>query len=182
MNTIELSDGRVVMIRTLDRGDGEALRRFNSALSERSRYDFMPHPYDDATIEKLFARNARGDDISLVAEYEGEIIGYFFLWYARQGIVLLGIGIVDDFHGLGMGKKVMEMLIAICREKEFDGIELSTTVDNVRAYALYEKVGFTFVKEVETFLGDGSVRVERCMFLPLKEGAKPMSEPHRSPV
>ena len=182
MQDIILRDGRVVKIRTLVRGDAEALRRFNSALSERSRYDFMPHPYDDTTIEKMIVRNERGDDIALVAEYAGKIIGYFFLWYARQKIVLLGIGIVDDFHGLGMGKKVMEMLIEISRERGFDGIELSTTVDNDRAYALYEKVGFKFIRDVETFLGDGSVRVERCMFLPLREGAKPMSEPHRSPV
>jgi ribosomal protein S18 acetylase RimI-like enzyme len=81
-----------------------------------------------------------------------------------------------------MGRKVMEVLIEICKNKGIEGIELSTTVDNDRAYALYEKVGFTFIKEVETFLGDGSVRVERCMFLPLKNGAQPMSEPHRSPV
>jgi ribosomal protein S18 acetylase RimI-like enzyme len=182
MHEILMRDGRVVTIRKLARGDEEALRRFNDNLSERSRYDFMPHPYDDGTLKKVISRNERGEDISLVAQYGDEIIGYFFLWYARQPVVLLGICIAEDFQGARLGRKAMEMLIGICNDKGYEGIELSTAVDNHRAYALYEKVGFTFIKEVETHLGDGSVRIERCMFLPLKEGALPLSEPHRPPV
>lgn len=182
MKVVELRDGRFVRIRKLVKEDNKDLQRFNSKLSERSRYDFMPHPYDDTIIEKIVARNERGDDISLIAEYEGEVIGYFFLWYAKQRVALLGIGIADNFQGLGLGRKVMELLIEIGRNEGLEGIELSTTIDNDRAYALYEKVGFRFVKNVETILGDGSVRIERCMFLPFKKDAQHMNEPHTCPV
>ena len=182
MEEIILKKDFVVKIRKLSRGDEEKLREFSNALSERSRYDFLPHEYDDTTLDKLIVRNESGEDIALVAEYEKNIIGYFFLWYVRRPVALLGIGIIDKFQGMGLGQKVMELLIELGRKNGLEGIELSTAADNDRAYALYEKVGFAFVRDVETFLGDGSVRFERCMFLSMKEGARPTDEPHRCPV
>ena len=182
MKVVTLKDGRLVKIRKLVKGDTEALKRFNSNLSEKSRYNFIPHSYDDKTIEKLIARNEKGEDILLITEYENEIVGYSFLWYAKKRVALLGIGIVDKFQGLGLGRKTMQILIEIGWNEGLEGIELSTPIDNDRAYKLYEKVGFKYIKNVETILGDGSVRIEKCMFLPLKKNAQPMNEPHKSPV
>ena len=54
--------------------------------------------------------------------------------------------------------------------------------DNENAFALYQKVGFEYVGDVENRTGDGTIVIERAMFYPMKEGAKPMEGAHEPPV
>jgi len=182
MNELRLKDGRVVTVRRLGRGDRGKLQAFDRGLSERSRHYFPPHAYDDATVDKVIERNARGDDVIFVAEHAGEIVAYFFLWHAKLPVPTLGIGLTDRFQGAGLGRLAMETLIDAARGLGAHGIELTTALDNERAFALYQKCGFEYVSDVENILGDGNMRIERCMFLPLKEGAQPTGESHAPPV
>ncbi len=176
------NDGRVVHVRPLRPGDREKLQAFDRGLSERTRALFPPHSYDDETVDEYIRRNERGDDIIYVGEYEGEIVAYFFLWYAKRPTCLLGIGLADAFQGVGLGKQLMDILIQSARDAGCDAIELTTAPENARAFALYRRCGFQYLGDVENQMGEGKVRIERCMFLPLREGAKPMEEPHAPPV
>ena len=182
MEQLQLKDGRTVAVRRLRQRDRDALQAFDRGLSERTRHLFPPHGYDEATVDEVIARGERGDDIIFVAEHGGEIVAYFFLWYAKRRVPLLGIGITDRFQGVGLGRQAVDKLIACAREAGCDAVELTTAPDNERAYALYESCGFQYLRDVDNVTGDGAVRVERCMFLPLKEGARPMDEPHEPPV
>lgn len=180
--TFELTNGVFVTVRPLAPGDGPALQRFDRGLSARSRDFFLPHMYDDATVAKAIARSQQGDDAVFLALDAEEIVAYFFLWYARRRVCLLGIGITDAYHGLGLGRQAMAMLIAEGRRAGAEGIELTTALDNDRAFALYQRMGFSYLRDVDNVVGDGSIKVERCMFLPLTPGAEPMTEPHAPPV
>ena len=68
------------------------------------------------------------------------------------------------------------------RDSRRDGIELTTVLDNNRAFALYQKVGFKYVGDVENVQGEGQVVIERAMFYAINPDAKPTGEPHRPPV
>ncbi|MCG3147008.1 MAG: hypothetical protein PCFJNLEI_00444 [Verrucomicrobiae bacterium] len=158
------------------------MQAFNAALLPETRIRFYPHAYDDATVGKYIARSEAGEDLNFVLWDGLRIVGYFFLWYYRQRVPLLGIGLLDELHGLGLGRQLMKILIAAARGNGNEGIELTTFLDNHRAFALYEKMGFRYLGNVENLTGDGRVVIERAMFLALKPGAQPMTGPHQPPV
>ena len=54
--------------------------------------------------------------------------------------------------------------------------------ENDRAFALYEKMGFEHVGDVDNVTGDGRHVIERKMFLSLKEGAQPSSREFKPPI
>ena len=179
--TIETRSGEELIVRRLRADDGSALQAFNAGLSERSRYFFLPHSYTDSSVARRVERAEQGLDLCYVVLAGGRIVGYFFLWNCRERVPLLGIGVTDDYQGQGLGRQMMEILIADAREADRDGIELTTRLDNDRAFSLYQKCGFRYIGDVENVDGNGDVVVERGMFLPLKRGARPMDGPHKPP-
>jgi len=182
MEKIILKDGRTVTIDRLIAADKEALRAFDAELSAHSRNLFTPHLYDSETLDKVIARNAADEDVVFAAKADGKIIGYCFLWYAKRRVPLLGIGVADNFQGAGLGHRLMQLLIDTGRALGAEGIELTTALHNDNAFALYQKCGFIFLRNVDNLVGDGNIRTERCMFLPFRPDAQPMSEPHEAPV
>jgi RimJ/RimL family protein N-acetyltransferase len=175
-------DSRRLTVRRLRTADAEALQRFNRELSEPSRRWFLPHPYDDETVGRVLQRSEAGEDLTL-GLFDGlRLVGYFFLWYVRRRVPLLGIGLVDDLQGQGLGRPMLELLIAQARAAGCEAIELTTMLDNDRAFALYRKVGFEHFKDVENLQGNGEWVVERAMIYRLQPHAVPMQEPHRPPV
>lgn len=64
--------------------------------------------------------------------------------YRNEHIIYLGgLAIYPDYFGKGFGKKMMQEIIAFCKNKGVSRIELSVAVHNVKAIQLYEYVGFT---------------------------------------
>jgi ribosomal protein S18 acetylase RimI-like enzyme len=179
---LTLPDGRELPVRRLGPGDAETLRRFNAELGAESRRRFLPHSYDPDTLRRLLERAEAGEDYLLGAFDGDRLVGYFFLWHFRSRVPLLGIGMLDGYQGKGLGRQMMAMLIDAGREAGCEGIELTTMLDNDRAFALYQKMGFRYYGDVENVTGDGTKIVERGMFYEIKPGARLMEGPHRPPV
>ncbi|MDQ2779874.1 MAG: GNAT family N-acetyltransferase [Pseudomonadota bacterium] len=89
----------------------------------------------------------RALDMLLVAEHEGNLVGsaglHPQLQSRRRHAAMLGITVVGEAQGRGVGRALMQ---ALCDQA--DGwagllrIELSVFADNARAIALYERFGF----------------------------------------
>jgi ribosomal protein S18 acetylase RimI-like enzyme len=175
-------DGEALVARRLGAGDAPAMQRFHAALLPESRRRFLPHRYDDATLAQVLARSVAGADLTLGLFAGERLAGYFFLWYFRERVPLLGIGLLDEYQQRGLGKPMMELLIRLARESGKEGIELTTMLDNHNAFALYQKVGFRYLQDVQNVIGDGTVVVERAMFYEIVPGARPFDRPHQAPV
>ena len=170
-------------VRPLQAGDEAALRSFHESLSPASRALFTPHRYATETIRKLIRRRENGQDAIFVALNAARaIVAYFFLWYVDRPVALLGIGLADAYQGKGLGRQLMEQLVEEGKKHGLAGIELTTCLGNERAFVLYRKIGFRYIGDVENVDGTGQILIERAMFMPLKEGARPMTEPHAPPV
>ena len=176
------ADGLRLRVRRMSRQDGKALQAFNETLSGETRRKFLPHRYDDATVERVLQRSESGEDLTFGAFDGKRLVGYFFLWRVRERVPLLGIGMLDAFQRQGLGRQMMTILIAEARARGKDGIELTTTMENHAAFALYQKMGFRYYRDVENVDGDGRVVVERAMFYEIAPGAKPMEGKHAPPV
>lgn len=85
-------------------------------------------------------------EVLYVYEHEGSEMGMcklLPLTYRTSHIVYLGgVGIHPGFAGKGHGAKMLREIVDLCRTAGYKRIELSVSVENEKAIALYEKVGF----------------------------------------
>lgn len=179
---INSTAGDEFIIRRLLKSDRRGLQEFGNSLSKESTASFLPHSYDDDTVNAFLERSETGKDLTLGLFINDKMVAYFFLWYYTNPIPLLGIGILDEYQGKGFGKKLIQFLIDAARRTNRDGIELTTLPDNHRAYTLYEKVGFRHYADVNNLAGDGRVVTERAMFLQFNPAASPSVDLHKPPV
>jgi ribosomal protein S18 acetylase RimI-like enzyme len=179
---IKSRQGVDIFVHRVSAGDAPRLKAFDASLSEATRSFFLPHAYDDETLEQIIARAIAGADRAYLALSGDTVAGYFFLWEFTEPVPVLGVGITDAFQGQGLGAHFMELLIADAREAGRDGIELTTVPGNQRAFALYRKMGFEHIRDANNIAGDGRVVREHVMFLPLKPGAMPPDREFKPPV
>lgn len=181
MKKLHAKNGVFFEYRSLCTGDENILQEFDKNLSDKTRELFAPHSYDYDTITKIINRAESGKDRVYIALDSGKIIAYFFLWWVETEFPVLGIGISDDYQGMGLGAQIMDILIKDGREAGCSGIELTTLLYNKRAFSLYEKMGFQLLGEVDNVNSYGTVR-EWHMFYPFKSNIIPPERKHESPV
>ena len=89
-----------------------------------------------------------GDKVIGSVSYEKKDDDHFYI----DGLV-----IDPEFQGQGFARRAMEKIL-----QEIGGvktIDLVTHPENERAIKLYESLGFTIIKKIENYFGDGEPRV-----------------------
>jgi RimJ/RimL family protein N-acetyltransferase len=82
----------------------------------------------------------------MVALKKDEVVGWcdvrreHFPAHAHCGT--LGMGILPAFRGKGIGRRLMQATLEAAHIEGFVRVELTAHADNLRAIALYEKLGF----------------------------------------
>jgi ribosomal protein S18 acetylase RimI-like enzyme len=168
--------GEALTARRLRTADRPALRQFGNSLSPATTAKFLPHAYDDATLEPILNRSEAGDDLTLGVFRGPLMVAYFFLWYLQQPFPMLGVGLHDEVQGTGLGRQMLNLLIIEARQHGNDGIDLTTLPANERAFRLYLSVGFRHIGFVENPRADGGVTVERVLRFTIHPAA---AEPDR---
>ena len=166
--TIRTTDGRKALIRPLGPHDADLLFRCFEGFGNISRRDFAPHPFSREIAEDICSRIAVDTATArfVVTEAPGEEpIGYAFISQLGESVPFLGIGLIDNATGIGLGRQVMKFLIKYARAAGHAKLSLSVMVRNVRARALYESLGFTYLGgQVWDDNGDGwSLRMEKVL-------------------
>jgi ribosomal protein S18 acetylase RimI-like enzyme len=78
-------------------------------------------------------------------------IGYGHL-EKDDAVVWLGICILPDFKGRGLGKLMMRALLEEGRQLNLDSITLTVDKENLNAIKLYESFGFTLITDESHYL------------------------------
>jgi ribosomal protein S18 acetylase RimI-like enzyme len=78
---------------------------------------------------------------------------------------VLGLVLLRDYWGLGIGGKMMEECLAWCRAKGLEQAELGVIKGNERAMNMYKSFGFEVVGETPRFFkyADGTYASEYYM-------------------
>lgn len=83
---------------------------------------------------------------TLILEYENKYIGYGHIdcdsiknW--------IGICILEEYQGKGFGKLILNRLIEIANVKSIKQLYLSVDKNNIKAFTLYEKMGFEIIQD-----------------------------------
>lgn len=171
--TLTLKDGRPCLLRAPRAEDAEELLRFITAISGETPFILRTPEECTETVEQE-ARFLEGvlsspDCMMIVAQVDGEIAGNCQINFKKhikeKHRASLGIGLYRKYWGLGIGTALLNELFAAARARGVTQIELQHIEGNVRARALYEKVGFRVVAEIPNAirLGDGTMLREYWM-------------------
>ena len=116
---------------------------------ERYERDYYPRRAVDFDIsthsEGDFIESLKSEDgFSFVAEEDGRIVGVVSgRLFSASGLARLGwLGVLPEFQGRGLGRKLLERAIAFCGEKGCHKITLYTLPVLMPAVNLYMRLGF----------------------------------------
>lgn len=94
----------------------------------------------------------------------GFVYGGVFPVNRRRHCMHIAIAILQEFTGNGWGAKLMEKLEYAAVKQGISRFELSVSVNNKRAIALYQKLGFELEgKRKDSFLVDGALEDDFMM-------------------
>lgn len=77
-----------------------------------------------------------------VAEVDGVVAGYGGVWLILDEGHITNIAVDEKYRRLGLGKKLLEELIILCKRYEIISMTLEVREDNEPAKELYRSYGF----------------------------------------
>ena len=147
---LELRDGRRVTVRAIRETDAELLQDAIGRLSVESSYRrfFSPlrtlprqlleratHPEAGRELQ-LVAVVGEGDDETIVA-------GARYAALAEQGDCEFAVAVVDDWHGYGLARRMLEIVMGHARAGGFARMEGYVLATNAAMLGLAKRLGFT---------------------------------------
>ncbi|MFO1425914.1 MAG: GNAT family N-acetyltransferase [Steroidobacteraceae bacterium] len=143
-------DGRRIEIRPIRPEDAALEQRFVQELSPRSRYLRFMQAIRELTPAMLarFTQLDYGRDLALVA-LEGQGAATRQVGVARYAATPdgqsceFGIAVADDWARHGLGRHLLERLVACARERGFASLHGEVLPENISMLALARALGFT---------------------------------------
>lgn len=122
-----------IRIRKMDLSDisyvyQEELKIFGKSLGEKTLYNEIM--YND--MSRYF--------IALVDEKRA---GYVGSWLTLPNAEILNLFVSEKYRGLGIGKRLMDAVLVVCKENNIEHLTLEVRVSNQYAIKLYEDLGFS---------------------------------------
>jgi ribosomal-protein-alanine N-acetyltransferase len=77
-----------------------------------------------------------------VAEKEGSIVGYLCGWFVADEGEILKIAVHPAYRRCGLGKFLLDEIIAVACQREVQTLHLEVRVSNTEAMTLYKLCGF----------------------------------------
>ncbi|WP_026514838.1 GNAT family N-acetyltransferase [Butyrivibrio sp. LB2008] len=148
---INLKNGREALLRNGEFADGEAVFvNFNETHAETDYLLSYPDENSfDAQQEAEFLKEKTEspNEIEIVAVVDGVVAGTAGIEavgakYKLKHRAELGIAILKEYWGLGIGKALMEACIECAKDAGYTQLELNVVAENERAVSLYKKMGF----------------------------------------
>lgn len=140
---VTLRDGREVEIRFRRKEDAENLYQMYSSMSPEA-LEWVMAPYTRELIDRWFSLDDQV--IAIVATSEDRIVGHsaaFMHQHPRlKGCSDFGIQLHQDFHGVGLGSKMTELLIQLAINAGMHRLSLRVVSKSKPAINLYEKHEF----------------------------------------
>jgi len=105
----------------------------------------FPNPWSDGTFRGEIQNTSISFPLVVVDPAGGDIIGYIIYWHIRDDVQINSIAVRPDLRGKGIGEAVLRHVMDDVRKKGASFISLEVRQSNVRAQALYQKLGFKII-------------------------------------
>ena len=97
-------------------------------------------PWSAETFQGLIGRD--GMELLVMEGPEGAVMGYAVLWCILDQGELANIAVRPEDRGRGLGARLLEEVLAVCRARGVASLYLEVRASNEAAIALYERFGF----------------------------------------
>jgi len=158
----QTKDGVSITIRTLKRGDLDALLRFAAIISKEKAtnpslgivsLDHRPTRREEKEFLGSIIKGVRERNVVSLAAFSGrEIVGHADVWRRKPKDVrhtgVFGIIIRDGYRDVGIGERLMREVLNQSRRLGVWLVELTVFSFNDRAIHVYERMGFNRVGTV----------------------------------
>ena len=95
-----------------------------------------------------------------LAHYKQKVVGTVSLIPTKKDTFeIMKLGVLEGYKGLGIGRKLMQVCIDICKEKKVHLITLETSSKLKNAIQLYEKLGFLHVKITDSYYESADIKM-----------------------
>ena len=144
----KLKDGRSLIIREARVEDAEAILNVVKEVASEENLILLDKGEYDVRLEKYHILSAKssGRTLILVAEVDGKVVGVGELkigeFKKNSHTAELGLAVIKEFRGLGVGKALMEEMLSYAQKREVEKVWLSVFSTNNAAITLYRKFGF----------------------------------------
>lgn len=155
---VVLGDGRKAVLRAPDWHDlDDFLGLINELVDEHADILRSTHSSQGEEVEWLGDRLTaieKGSLIALVADIDGRVVASADVAQRmpenpeHSHVGVLGIAILKNARGVGLGKVLMDSLLQLARQAGLKIIILDMFATNAVARRLYEKVGFVEVGKI----------------------------------
>jgi len=111
----------------------------------------LPFHMDEATLAFMDDAFDLDLDASLIANRDGEPVGLGNLGVRGDDAWIGGVGVVPTARRSGVGEALMRGLHEQASERGVRRVWLEVIVENTGAFALYEKLGYRTIRDVEVW-------------------------------
>jgi len=134
-----------IFIRTAKENDVPIIFALIKELAEFEKLADQLKTTEDELRKTLFGEDNFVE--ILLAEYDGEIVGQalffknFSTFLGKPGIYLEDLYVKPEMRGKGIGKALLDKIIALAKERNFGRVEWSVLDWNESAINFYKKIG-----------------------------------------
>jgi len=174
--TFTTTDGRRIVLRTLAAKDlRECVRFVNTLVEERAvnrdlgiLLDTKATPKGEGQwLARRLAAARKGTSFGVAAFHNGRLVGNCEVsrgtFQDTRHSGTLGIAIVDGYRGAGLGRRMLEVLLAASKKGGVSLVELAVLSINRRAIRLYRDLGFTKYGTIPGKIRRGSRRIDEIV-------------------
>lgn len=132
-------------------------------VAELEKLLFNDVSIGDAAWNEDMIKNMVGNDnyIKYVAKIENVIVGYIVCEVTDE-INISRVAVESSYQNHGIASKLINKVIEIAKEKDMN-VSLEVCENNIRAYKLYSKLGFTQRRIRKNYYKDGSSAIEMVL-------------------
>jgi RimJ/RimL family protein N-acetyltransferase len=144
---IGLSDSRTVSLRLMEKPDRDSVLAFARALPPDALLFLRKDITDPVVVDEWVRDIERGIAVTVLAEGDGELVGYGSLWrdesFWGRHVGEIRVLVRPDYRDLGVGRRLAFDVFAIAKDLGLDKIIARMTPEQRRTRVRLERLGFT---------------------------------------
>ena len=106
-----------------------------------------------------------GYEAWVLRDEDGVLLGYFLMMYAVEEVHLLNITVRPDRQGQGLGRKLLDQLIALARDAGMHAVLLEVRPSNNHALMVYHHLGFAQIGQRKNYYPAAGARREDAIVM-----------------
>lgn len=126
--------------------------------------EVFPYPWSRANFADSLAS---GYDCWTLRDAGGAVAGYYLLMYALDEAHLLDVALARRYHAQGLGRLLLDQIVARARARGMASIFLEVRPSNVRALAVYQRFGYEQVGRRKAYYPAGAGQREDAIVMRL---------------